>query len=172
MEIDILGRLFNNDAVYDEQGEMVTRPTEVAGYHVNLPQPFEPWAAYLVDPTTPRRVFASGQTYCYTFSGKVEFEAQYTESVAEQIESIEPLPPVPQKVTMRQARLALFSLGLLDSVDAALDLLPEPDKKKALIEWNFSNEALRNNALINGLAAGLNLTSEQIDSLFIEAAKL
>ena len=84
----------------------------------------------------------------------------------------EPDPYVPAAVTMRQARLALLGAGLLTSVETALDALSEPAKSAARIEWDYSNEVQRHNGLVSSLGPALNLTSEQIDTLFVEVAKL
>lgn len=83
-------------------------------------------------------------------------------------------PPVvvPSSVTMRQARLALLGAGKLAAVQSAIDALSEPTKTAAQIEWEYSNEVQRHNGLVASLGPALNLTSEQIDTLFIEAAKL
>jgi len=82
------------------------------------------------------------------------------------------LPGVPQVVTMRQARLALLGAGLLPMVDAAIAALPSPQKEAALIEWDYSSEVHRDSAFVLTLAAALNLSTEQLDSLFTQAAQL
>ena len=79
---------------------------------------------------------------------------------------------VPQAVTMRQARLALLGAGLLSSVDAAIDAMSEPTRSAARIEWEYSNELQRANPLVLALGPALNLTSEQIDAMFIAASAL
>ena len=84
----------------------------------------------------------------------------------------DPAPVVPSSVTMRQARLALLGAGKLAAVQEAIDALPEPTKTAAQIEWEYSNEVQRHNGLVAALGPALNLTSDQIDALFIEAAKL
>ena len=57
--IDVIGTLYNDDGVYDD-GEEVSAPTAMAGFHVNysgdLP---EGWDAYEVTPEQPKRVFAA-----------------------------------------------------------------------------------------------------------------
>jgi hypothetical protein len=60
--LDIIGTIYNNDGVYDEEsGEVVTPPTAMEGYHINiilkesLPQILK---SYLVSPKRPYRVFA------------------------------------------------------------------------------------------------------------------
>lgn len=83
-----------------------------------------------------------------------------------------PAPRVPQAVTMRQARLALFSAGLLSAVDTAIDALPEPQRTAARIEWDYSNELQRSNPLVAALTPALGLTDAQVDALFIAASAL
>jgi hypothetical protein len=81
--------------------------------------------------------------------------------------------PVPETVTARQARLALLRAGLLDSVDAALAALPDPQERRAAqIEWEYATEIRRDSPLIAALAPLLGLTDEQVDDLFRAAAGL
>jgi len=79
---------------------------------------------------------------------------------------------VPQSVTMRQARLALHSAGLLTSVNAAIASMPEPDKTAAQITWEFAQTVDRGFGMVPQLAAALGMTETQIDDLFIAAAQL
>lgn len=79
---------------------------------------------------------------------------------------------VPEKVTMRQARLALHAAGILPQVQPAIDVLPEPNKTAAQIEWDYSSEVFRNREFVNMLGSQIGLTGEQIDQLFIQAATL
>jgi hypothetical protein len=73
--IDVVGTLYNDDAVYDDEGDIVTPATTKEGWHVNiivkpkyefdfelnqdvdysLPEVLN---TYIVDPQTPSRVFA------------------------------------------------------------------------------------------------------------------
>ena len=78
----------------------------------------------------------------------------------------------PKSVTMRQARLALRARGLLSSVQPAIDALPADDREKAQIEWDYSNELLRNNPFVTLLGTALGLDSTAIDRLFVEASRL
>ena len=80
--------------------------------------------------------------------------------------------PIPQEIAMRQARLALLDIGLLATVQAAINTLPEPDKTKAQIEWEYSNALQRNNPFVTTLGTALGLSSDDIDSLFITASGL
>lgn len=85
---------------------------------------------------------------------------------------VPPAPTVPTVLTMRQARLVLFTAGLIGSVQAAINALPSPQKEKAQIEWDFSNEVQRHNGFVSQLAPALGLTSEQVDALFVTGAAL
>lgn len=78
--------------------------------------------------------------------------------------------PTANKVTMRQARLALLSIGLLDQVEPAIDSLDEPARTIAKIEWDYSSEVHRDKQFVNSLGAVLGLDDEAIDALFTAAA--
>ncbi len=79
---------------------------------------------------------------------------------------------VPPSITMRQARLALLSAGLLDQVEGAIGALPEPARSTARIEWEYAADMKRDHALIASLAVGLGLSEEQVDGLFRTAVDL
>jgi hypothetical protein len=85
-----------------------------------------------------------------------------------------PVPPVPvpQSVTMRQARLALHAAGLLAGVDAAIASMQEPAKTAAAIEWEYASAVERNAGLVPAMAAALGMSEADIDDLFITAATL
>ena len=79
----------------------------------------------------------------------------------------EPIIIIPQVITMRQARLQLLEVGLLDDVEALVAL-----DRKSQIEWEYASEVYRQSPLIEAVKGALNLTDTQIDSMFIEASKL
>lgn len=81
-------------------------------------------------------------------------------------------PPVPQAVSMRQARLALRNVGLLATVNSLIAGMTGVAGEDARIEWEFSSEVKRNQPLVLALGPTLNLTSLQLDALFIAAATL
>lgn len=79
----------------------------------------------------------------------------------------EPIIIIPQVITMRQARLQLLEVGLLDDVEAFVALY-----RKSQIEWEYANEVYRQSQLVEAIKGALNLTDTQIDNMFVEASKL
>lgn len=75
---------------------------------------------------------------------------------------------VPQVITIRQAKLALLSAGLLDDVDAAI---AQADRATQ-IEWEYATEVHRNWLTLRSVQGAGGLTDEQVDELFIRAASL
>lgn len=75
-------------------------------------------------------------------------------------------PPPPSSVTMRQARLALLSIGKLADVATAIAALPPEQRAVAEIEWEFASTVERESPLIALMAPALELTSEDLDDLF------
>jgi hypothetical protein len=69
-------------------------------------------------------------------------------------------------VTMRQARLALADQGYLSVVSDAIALIPEPDKSKIEIEWEYASTVERTSAWVSTLQPALGLNDEQMDALF------
>jgi len=83
-----------------------------------------------------------------------------------------PIPPVPQSVTMRQARLALNAAGLLTTVNSAIAAMTGPAGEAARIEWEFSSTVERNRPLVQAMASALAMDDAAIDALFVSAAAL
>ena len=74
---------------------------------------------------------------------------------------------IPQVITMRQARLQLLEVGLLDDVEALVAL-----DRKSQIEWEYASEVYKESPLIESVKGALSLTDTQIDNMFVEASKL
>ena len=60
---DVVGTVYNDDAVFDAEGEMISAPTAKDGWHVNIRMKShdtlpEDLNTYIVEPQTPSRVFA------------------------------------------------------------------------------------------------------------------
>lgn len=83
-----------------------------------------------------------------------------------------PAPPVPEEVTMRQARDVLIDMGLIDQVEAAIDAIPDQTaRRKARNAWEHSQTVQRRFGLVQQLVPALGLSEAQLDSLFIQAAQ-
>ena len=74
---------------------------------------------------------------------------------------------VPQSVTRLQAKLALLDMDMLDTVEALL-----VNDKRASVYWNDAVTIERQNPTLLGMATSLNLSSEQLDNIFIAASKI
>lgn len=76
--------------------------------------------------------------------------------------------PVPQQVTMRQARLELLKRALLDDVEAVITAAG----REAQIQWEYASVVERSNPVIAIVQQQHGMTDAEIDDLFREAAKL
>ena len=76
-------------------------------------------------------------------------------------------------VTPRQIRQALILSGVsMESIDAALNSMPEPTRSLAKTEWSYSIACKRHRDLVNQDGVMLGWTSEQLDDLWAFAGKL
>ena len=75
-------------------------------------------------------------------------------------------PVVIPTLSMRQARLALLSLGLLDEVEAAITTIENR------IWWEYSPTVERSNPLVISVLTALGKTSAEIDAMFELAVTL
>ena len=102
---------------------------------------------------------ATGEVFAYETEaereqfGPAELVLMTPEQVQAHLNPPAPTPSVPASITMRQARLALLSIGLLDDVDAAIAAIPDPVQRKAAeIEWEYATVIERNSPLVQSLA--------------------
>ena len=116
---------------------------------------------------------ADGELPSITLGGMVRSGNSLTFSQSRMDEHTAATRRVPAEVTMRQARLALASVGLLDAVDEAIAEISNPAQKNAAeIEWEFSSTVRRNQPLVLALAPALGLDEAALDQLFIGADAL
>lgn len=80
-----------------------------------------------------------------------------------------PGQPVPQSVSMFQARTALRRAGLLAAVEAAVAASADPEIQDA---WEYGTELHRASRTVAALAAQIGLTDAQVDDLFRVAATI
>ena len=94
--------------------------------------------------------------------GVVQF-VRVTEPIpAEEIRASMPV------LTPRQMRLGLLSAGISDAqIEAAL-----ADNPEGIIEWKYASEYQRLHPLVVSLAEAFDLTPEDVDDLWVQAASL
>ncbi len=74
---------------------------------------------------------------------------------------------IPKTITLRQARLYLLTINLLDSLESIIS-----QNKTYQIEWEYANQIERESPLVTILGQALNLDSDAIDNMFTEASQI
>lgn len=83
----------------------------------------------------------------------------------------EPQPePVPEIVSMRQAKIQLSRAGLLVQANAAIGALEGQPGEEAQIEWASATSLRRDHPLVAGIGRALGLDDAAKDDLFRAAA--
>lgn len=101
---------------------------------------------------------------------------QYS-SVALHISSLDPVPDkvvnglIPTEVTMRQGKLALLQMGLLDTVETLIAAMPGMQGQAAKIEWDNASTIKRSSNLTLAIVSILGLSEVELDDLFLWASK-
>ena len=70
-------------------------------------------------------------------------------------------------ITLRQARLYLLSIELLDDLENIIS-----QNRAYQIEWEYANQIERESPLVKILGQTLNLDDTAIDNMFMEASKI
>lgn len=96
-----------------------------------------------------------------------------------------PAPTVPDVITKRQFIIAAWRAGIITqqealqasntvptAIEAAFSSLPTDVAIAARITWSNMTIIPRNDSLMEGVAASLNMTSEEIDQFFINAGAI
>ena len=79
---------------------------------------------------------------------------------------------IPATIRAWQAKAILKMQGMLESAEAVIAALPEPQKTVVESAWNNQADFSRDAQTIVALAAALGLTEEQLDEMFAQAASL
>ena len=74
---------------------------------------------------------------------------------------------IPRTITLRQARLYLLSINLLDDLENIIS-----QNRAYKIEWEYANQIERESPLVKILGQTLNLDDTAIDNMFMEASKI
>lgn len=145
---------------------------EVAGWHVITTHVVAGWGEWISQPQQGLPAFPDGPTVNYIFPTRADYLRELDKANDCGI-FIPPIaPPIPTIISMRQTRLTLLQMDLLQTVEAALSQLPEPNRTRALIEWNHAAFVERYNVFVLALCAMLGFTEEDTDNFFIAAATL
>lgn len=81
--------------------------------------------------------------------------------------------PVPQSVARAQGKAALIGAGMWQAVLDFVATIPDPtDRALAEVALHDTQQWQRNSAFLNSAKAGLGLTDEQLDELFVTASKI
>lgn len=108
---------------------------------------------------------------------RIQFPANFLRNAADddlarfgiepyEVEDDIPSVPVPEIVSPRQIRLALFQLNQLAAVQAFIETGTDDIK----IEWEYATEVRRDHPMWSVGAAALGLSEEDVDGLFVLAA--
>lgn len=74
---------------------------------------------------------------------------------------------IPKTITLRQARLYLLSINLLDDLENIIS-----QNRAYQIEWEYANQIERESPLVKILGQTLNLDDTAIDNMFTEASQI
>ncbi|WFU52294.1 hypothetical protein QA639_21545 [Bradyrhizobium pachyrhizi] len=103
-----------------------------------------------------------------TLSDLEWLDAEQTEPTQAEVDARLAAPVVPQSVTPRQIRLALYQIGLRQAVE---DYVNSQDIT-VQDSWNYATQIERTNPLILACKSALGKTDEELDQLFILAASI
>jgi formate-dependent phosphoribosylglycinamide formyltransferase (GAR transformylase) len=83
---------------------------------------------------------------------------------------VEPPADTPEinVISMRQARLQLLAMDLLDAVNTQISTMSQA----AQIEWEYATEVQRSNPLVSALQTALSMTDSDMDLFFSDASVL
>lgn len=89
------------------------------------------------------------------------------------IEPPKPEPYIPTQVSRAQGKAALISAGLWDSVELYVAAISDPTEKAlAYVSLNDTTHWSRTSPFLHAAATALDLTSKQVDDLFVAASKI
>lgn len=121
---------------------------------------------------------AKGEVYAYeSEEDRLEYGTDdLVEMTQEEVDAHlnPPIPEyIPQQVSRAQGKAALIQAGLWGAVESYVNGIGDAvEKALALVALNDTTHWRRDSPFLNKAAKALGLTDEQLDDLFIEAAKI
>lgn len=79
------------------------------------------------------------------------------------------IPLVPDEIQMWQARAMLIRMGLISVVNQAVAASGNPEIQNA---WEYAPNVVRRSNFVLAMASAIGLSEDQLDTLFIEGAKI
>ena len=84
-----------------------------------------------------------------------------------------PPPPIPEQVSRAQGKAALITVGLWPDALAYVEAMADPTEKAiAEVALNDTTHWRRDSPTMQAMSTALDLTSEQLDELFIQASQI
>lgn len=124
------------------------------------------------DQVWPKTVIGEGFTLLTDPPGPLD-RWDYVDGAWVELTPPQPAVLVPEKVSRLQAKMALALTGQLAAIEAAVvDAASGQEGELALLYWNDASDFHRQHYLVQSITAGLGMTTEQVDQLFINAATL
>lgn len=138
MHFLILGTLFNDDAVINDDGEVITPATVVEGYHLNTSAKLKGLDAHLSRPKTPKTLLNTPKQYFYSFQDEKQFVAlcmlpvMETRQVSTTVEATDPETGEPTGELLEQVVNQQFETGELEfNTDLFIPNVEVPEKVTA-----------------------------------------
>lgn len=102
------------------------------------------------------------------WNGNAFIEGATPEEIAESNK-----PKVPESISQMKLRKQLILSGIsIASIDALIQQLPQPNRDLIYTMWEYAVVFDRSNPELNAMAQMLQITSEQLDDIFINGNQL
>ena len=173
--LDVIGTLYSQEAVFDDDENLVSPAVPLSGFHVNSTHELRDMGEYRIYPESPERVFNGNSTYHYRFASQQQARAllNYDDEADLFYPEVEHILPVPESVSARQGMEQLIRLGLDEQVDDAINAIEDVVQRKIVRNWlDKAGVWERHNPQFVAFVEKLGLSAEQADDYMRQAATL